>query len=60
MPKGWGNTEKCRESIASDETIMEEASKHDRLEYDKNNDDNDKSEEESKEESKENKSKLKS
>ena len=42
------------------EVIMEEASKHDRLEYDENNNDNYKSKEESDEESKENKSKLES
>ena len=42
------------------EAIMEEASKRDRLEYNKNVDDNDESKEESNEESKENKSKLES
>ena len=42
------------------EAIIEEASKCDRLEYDKNDDGNDKSEEESDAESKENESKLES
>ena len=42
------------------EAIMEEASKCNRLEYDKKNGDNDKREEESNEESEENKSKLES
>ena len=42
------------------EAIIEEASKCNRLEYNKNNNDNDKSEEESNTESKENKSKLES
>jgi hypothetical protein len=40
------------------EGIMEEVSKHGRLEYDENNDDNDKRKEESDEESEENESKL--
>ena len=42
------------------ETIMEEASKRDRLEYNKNDNDNNKSKEESNEGSKENESKLES
>ena len=57
-----GATRKTAVKVSSldHEAIMEEASKCDRLEYDRNNDDDDKSKEESNEENKENGSKLES